>query len=527
MNRTAENNGHGKSAFMRSNVCWVIWFAAASVSVVLALLYGFARPYMFDDSIFLFLSEELAAGRNPYEFHDSKLPGLYAMVAAFMRVVGHSVYTGRLFSWILMGLTAIVTAWLPRGRIGALTRCWIGLLTFVMLWFAEGSVLLTESGVALFGALGFLALSFGTRSVWTVFLAGCAMGLAFAFKQVALGFPVGVLGVWGVAVIGRRLPVLQAAKLGAAHVAGFAVVTAVVWLAIAHHGMAAGAWTQCFVYMSGYERWLSVEEATFLGLRIGWFLVPALLLPLVRLLQGRLSKDPEIFLMASAVILIQLYPYTRRLYAHYIMSVVPVIVLTLWFGVTWYKCVIFRKTRASRICIIGVTVVALIGVICGGWIKRTSLERIVLGKHRANMYTLASGIGRYVTSPQDKALFLYPGPHGTKSDAMYYYSGVRPAWPFFHLHDIPAHVIQPWVEKLPEILERSDIAVVTFAFENKTSRYYPISGETQSAIEQVILRDYKRAPELGSEYFWVRKDAVKGSVEFHFGPYAVRDGALP
>src|SRR5690606_29919765 len=114
---------------------------------------------------------------------------------------------------------------LPAG-FSAASRRWIGLLAFVILWFTEGSLVMTEAGVALFFALGLWVLSKNFLSPRAAVWSGVLFCLAASFKQVAYGLPIAYFTVVMIAAAFNSVPRGAAIRAGVCHLLAFIAASA-------------------------------------------------------------------------------------------------------------------------------------------------------------------------------------------------------------------------------------------------------------------------------------------------------------
>ncbi len=502
-----------------------VW-AVVCLSVGAAtLMYGLARPYMHDDSIFLIFSEEILKGRNPYEFYDNKLPGIFVLFAIWMKIFGADWWSGRVLSWLVMAATATLTAAsLPAG-FNAASRRWFGLLAFVILWFTEGSLVMTEAGVALFLALGLWVLSRNFLSPRAAVWSAVLFCIAATFKQVAYGLPLAYFVVALLAAARHSVPRVLAVRAAILHILAFVAACACVWAIYAVAGIAGVVWERAFLAMADYERRISLSSGVLLLVRTGWFILPAIALVLWRLTRGRLFRDPLLFQFCVLVAAGFSLAITKRFYAHYLLAAAPAYAILLAFGWRW-----FIAKRANLIfggpVVVAIALLMLVVIATGAYLKRESLSRIAGLTDRTDTYSMAVSLGRYITGPEDRALIVDPGPRGIKAAAAYYYAGLRPPWSLLFFSNVPPRVLDQEVSRLPAILDDPHTKIVIIDRNRGFHPYWrPIPDEIRELVNARLDASFRAAPELGANNIYVRADAEPGAASIFNGPYANRSAS--
>lgn len=497
------------------------WQVAFVVASLVFLAYGLARPYQLDDSVFLIFSEDWVRGA-PYALYDNKLPGTFLLHGTAMELLGHHAWTGRLVSWWLMIGTALLCVPVAGQFLNRAEQAAFALLALVALWMAEGSLVMTEAGLATCAALGLYTLRDRFFSARAAFFAGLVFAAGAWFKQVGYGVPLafGTVAIWQ--VLTRQMAWKTALGATLAHLAGFALVTGALWWLAAQAGLAEVLWQRCFADMAGYPRRYSLAGGLLLALRLGWFVLPALGVLAVHLWPRRGWKTDAHLLFAGAVALGFLLPLLQRPYAHYALAAVPALIVLLVAG--WVR---HGRRWAPRIFQPGMLgllgVVALVVVTGGVVLKYESLGRIVGWKDRPEVATHAQALGAYLADPQAQALFIDRGPDDLKAASLYYYTGARPPLPFLFFHNLPSEATAPWIERLPALISDPAMQLVTFDPELSYHPYWrPIPEATQAEITAVLQREFTPRPELGSPHLWVRRDAQPDPAGPARGPFAHR-----
>ncbi|KAF0096301.1 MAG: hypothetical protein E1N59_268 [Puniceicoccaceae bacterium 5H] len=499
----------------------VAWGVAFGLAAIVFLAYGLARPYMLDDSVFLIFSEDWARGLNPYVIHDNKLPSTFLVFGSAMKLLGHHWWTGRLVSWIIMLATAAICIQPLKGKLRAHELRWLMVVSLLALWFAEGSLVMTEAGLGFCSGLGLWMLRDRPLGAKAACLAGLVFAAAATFKQVGYGLPIAYTAMAFMQCLGRRTTIKEAFVGTAWHWLGFIAFTAAYWSLAYWQGIAELLWQRAFLDMMGYERRYSLSGFLLVALRLGWFVVPALAVAAVRFFQGKIWKDDAIFHLALFVALGFLLPLQKRPYAHYALAAVPALMVLLGYGWQFYG----RKwsERLLRPQWITLGAIGACVIVAGGVaLKHESLARIFGFSDRPEIREHAHELGAYFSQPGQHALFLDRGPDDLKPAALYYYTGARPNFPFLFFHNMPAYALDPWIAQLPELAKDPDLQLVIFNPEHSYHPYWsPIPDDVRAELHAVLLENYERRPSLGNEWIWVRRGAEPDTTaNLARGPYA-------
>lgn len=495
---------------------WQLAFVLAALSF---LAYGLARPYQLDDSVFLIFSEDWIHG-TPYALYDNKLPGTFLLHGSAMQLFGHHVWTGRIVSWVLMLGTALLCVPAVGQALSRAEQAALALLALVALWMAEGSLVMTEAGLATCAALGFYALRDGLFNARAAFFAGLIFAAGAWFKQVGYGVPLAYGTVALFQVLTRQAPWRTTLFALLAHLSGFALVTTALWGLAAQAGLAEVLWQRCFADMASYPRRYSLGGGLLLALRLGWFVLPALLLLALHLWPRRGWQTDARVLMAGAVALGFLLPLIQRPYAHYALAAVPALLVLLAHG--W---VTLGRTWAPRLVhprALGLLGLLALGMVAGGVVlKHESLGRIFGWSGRPDVAGHAQALGAYLADPTDQALFVDRGPDDLKAASLYYYTGARPPLPYLFFHNLPSEATAPWIERLPALLADPAVHVVTFNPELGYHPYWrPIPEATRAEVEAVLRAHYTLRPDLGATWVWIRNEAQPDPAGPARGPFA-------
>ncbi|MDP0501755.1 MAG: hypothetical protein Q7P63_16800 [Verrucomicrobiota bacterium JB022] len=513
-----QDKATSRASWLTSPLVWGLAFGF----IALAFLgYGLARPYMLDDSVFLLFSEEWARGNNPYVVYDNKLPATFLVFGSAMKVLGHHWWTGRIVSWLLMLGTAALCVQPMRGRLRGHELGWLAVASLLALWFAEGSLVMTEAGLAACTALGLWVLRDRELTVKAALLAGLVFAAGATFKQVGYGLPIAFTAMAGLQALFRNASWKQAMGSTAAHWIGFIAFTAAFWLLAQWQGIADLLWQRSFLDMAGYEQRYSLGGFLLITLRLGWFVVPALAVVGFRVLQGKFWKDEAMLQLALFISLGFLLSLQKRPYSHYALAAVPALMVLLGYGWQYYG----RRWSARLLKPQWITAgaVAALAILVGGIaLKHESLARIFGISDRPEIREHAHQLGAYVSQPGQHALFLDRGPDDLKPAALYYYTGARPNFPFLFFHNMPAYAIDPWIAQLPALAADSSTQLVIFNPELSYHPYWaPIPDETRAELHQALLENFERRPDLGAEWVWVRKGAQPDTAQpLSRGPYA-------
>jgi hypothetical protein len=218
----------------------------------------------------------------------------------------------------------------------------------------------------------------------------------------------------------------------------------------------------------------------------------------------------------------QLCPLSTRAYAHYVMSAVPFIVVILWHGASEIPAATFRwRGGCGRLWWSAAASVVGLSIACGAYVKRRSLLHI-LRPANADPVDMARQICRCAPARSDRALFLTRGPLGYHTSAGYYYTGLRPPWPYLVMFGMYSDEMQRWIDRLPQIIADPDTKVVVFdPNAGFSSLYFPIQPELRDKIAEALRADFVHPDETNDPNLWVRRQSLASDGVPLRGPFAV------
>jgi hypothetical protein len=194
------DDSHDNIARLNPILCWAgaVLFAAAF------FVFTYNSGYGYDAVEYLVVGRSLLDGYSVFAFSPSKSPGIFYVIAAFLRAfpqAGH-VEVSALITVILFVVLGCLyfLVWASHGRGAA---CLSAALCAAAACFMEMNFLETEGFVVLLSLSALPALRNGVRSgsVFWIALAGLCIGAAAFFKSVALFYLLGAMAfvlLWNV-----------------------------------------------------------------------------------------------------------------------------------------------------------------------------------------------------------------------------------------------------------------------------------------------------------------------------------------
>ena len=479
--------------------------ALAVLAVCATELFVYNSGFGYDAFEYLVIGRSLNEGYRFFAFVPSKSWGIYALVAAYLRVPYGSTHLGvSLLVTAILLLVCAATFQVVRRR-GYTPRA--ALLSAVLVGaaalFMELNYLEPTGLVYLAGLMSFAAVTGpgADRRAWPWLAAGAWVGVGTAFKSVAVLYLVGLI-LWSARRMWaddhrRRVEGLEhIALMMTGCVAVIAAQAVYFWLSGRFQPYVEWTFTFPLLYYPAHVQWLSKLYTKLLWV---WLVVAAAIAASFdRRIRLAIQADDKIqlLLVMGAVSLVSLLKTQSSHYAFpgaAFLLIGAAVVADQWLARCW---------KGSFVAIVTFGAVALTSMLVSVALYRpAALLRLVTVRQFDDEERLATEL-RALVPPGAAAIFLEGG---TKS---YWFSGHYPVWPVLNTDVQTTYFVQHRAAKLLATLDAPGLQLVEF---NPRTSEYDDERFFAAPESQLFLQTVQRRLESGftrhdtrAGVFWTR-----------------------
>lgn len=494
----------------------LLYFALTFLSLVLTLLYGLKRPYMFDDSVYALQAEEISLGANPYQYFDNKLPATQWLFSLWLNFFGHEWHSARVFSWLLLIFVSMITAFIYPRKSSQESQIFLtGFFSFWLFWLCGGSILLTDMGLALCAAITFVILNRHFLSPYHQLAAGVCLGTCLFFKQT------GIVYVFSVAVV-TLWQLWQQKKAWkdwiltfGAYAIGLITTVIILWQGVEAAGWGEGAWNYAVARVFDYPRDITFSSVTLFLARTAWFLIPCCWILIQSVIRKEYLRETPLFQVAGLVVLLKLLLLNKRFSAQHLIGYVPAMIFVFAHIASRIHQPWLHVTKRKLIYSGVIFLISFMGAV---FIKIDTYVKVAYSK-LPHSKSMVDELAKYMSSPQDRAIYFSGGIHGLRNTAFYYYTGFRPPenWPLIYSVYVPRTIINAVYAQAPKALLDPHTKIVCISSDHEGTIYSEENAEIDNRITPILKTHFER---MGQTDIWIKRGVSKSeSIKIYKGPY--------